>query len=65
MLRNVVCEFALIADRWVTAGFVRALPASLDEQVGERGSRLSVLPVTPAQYRRILALEKAAAAAQR
>ena len=48
---------------------LQALKADAD-QLGEfallqRGSRLSVLPVTPAQYRRILALEKAAAAAQR
>ena len=57
-------DVAFVA-RFAAPVTLQALKADADH-LGEfallqRGSRLSVLPVTPAQYRRILALAKAAA----
>lgn len=49
--------------RTITLDELKALPAMDGSHLTQRGSRLSVLPVTAGQWRAILALEKKAAKA--
>jgi predicted RNA-binding protein with PUA-like domain len=45
-------------DRVVTLDELKALPVMEGSHLTQRGSRLSVLPVTPAQWKAVLAQEK-------
>lgn len=56
LLRDV--EFVRKLERPVTLKELKAHPDLEDFQLNKRGNRLSILPVTKAQWRTILSLEK-------